>query len=220
MRKILKSAVEPQEFTDWKSRNPRAKYENLNRTKEKQILKQSLLDEQFNVCCYCGMNLTDVESHIEHVIPQATRTHSLNYRNMHVSCNGDNPQGLREGKDELNHCGMHKSNNEISITPTQVDCENRFKYLADGSVEPMEPTDEEAIQTIKILNLNTIILKDMRKEVIDAWYTSIISDDISQQEMTEKLEGIVSLLSRVHNDGLLSFAFQTEQIINRDLNPS
>lgn len=220
MKRIIKFEAEPQELTDWKLKNPRAKYDKLNGKREKQILKQSLLGEQFNICCYCGMNLTDVESHIEHVIPQATRTQSLNYMNMHVSCNGDNPQGLREGKVELNHCGMHKRDNEIAIIPTQEDCENRFKYLVDGSVEPINPTDEEASVTMKVLNLNTLILKDMRKAVIDAWYTSIISEDISQQEMTVKLEKVVSILSNVHNEGLLSFAFQTEQIIKRDLNRS
>lgn len=217
MKKIIKFEIEPQEFSDWKEKNRRAKYGDLNGTREKKILKQSLLNEQNNVCCYCGINLSNVESHIEHVIPQVTRTYTLNYQNMHVSCNGDNPQGLRDGKKELEYCGMHKRDRELHIIPTHDDCESRFKYLADGSVEPMDGTDENAIQSIKVLNLDTIILKDMREAAIDTWLTPIIKSDISQDEMTEKLKKVIGVLDKVHDDGLLSFAFQVKQIIKQYL---
>lgn len=215
MKKIIKFHNEPQEFSIWKESNRRFKYSDL-RTPVKTVLKMSLLKEQKNLCCYCGMNLTDVESHIEHVIPQHTRTHGLDYRNMHVSCNGDNPRGLRDGRGELEYCGMHKGEKILSVTPTQEDCESRFKYSIDGSVKAMDSSDEDAVKSIEVLNLNTIILKDMRKAVIEALIMPIISSDSTQEEITLELNDVITMLDNIYEDGLLSYSFQVKQIIESE----
>ena len=39
---------------------------------EKRELHEALIQEQGDICCYCGMRITRESSHIEHLKPQSS----------------------------------------------------------------------------------------------------------------------------------------------------
>lgn len=212
MRKIDKKE-EPSFFTDWKEKYPRAVYNDLNKKQHLQIkieLRDTLLREQKGLCCYCGINLKDINSHIEHVIPQSSKSKTLAYDNIHLSCNGDNPDLIGEGKDELKYCGMAKKDKYIPITPLTSNCEERFKYLEDGGIIPTLDGDSEAIETINTLRLNGYVLQKMREVLVDELLMPILIEDNKNE-----LQGLYDFYSSEHEDGLASFSFVFQQIIKR-----
>lgn len=212
MRRIIKAPSEPVEFSNWKNETHRPKFENIP-TYVKKKLREALSREQKNVCCYCGINLEGINSHVEHVIPQATGTLRLNYGNVHLSCNGDNPQELRLGEGDGTYCGSAKGDSSIAVTPTQTNCESRFTYLMDGRVLPAQSNDLDAKSTIDTLKLNNQILIDMRQEVIGTWVMSILENDSDQVTKTKELNEVLLILDKEHNNGLTSYAFQVKQVI-------
>lgn len=175
---------EPDEIVNWKkkfkNKNKRKPYyKDIKSKPEKQQLKESLIREQKYLCCYCCNRISDKNSHIEHFVPQSIdKELSLEYTNLHASCQGE--------KGDQKHCGHAKGNdyNEtLLISPLDENCENRFAYLGDGKIVPGNPTDQGAEYTIKLLALNDERLKKARAEAM--WMSGIF--DVKDKEGKEKL---------------------------------
>lgn len=66
MRHIVKQS-EPSLFTKWKACNPTATYKKDLKGIVKHKLKESLIEEQHYLCCYCECRITLETSHIEHL---------------------------------------------------------------------------------------------------------------------------------------------------------
>lgn len=160
--KYISKTGEPTSFANWKRSNPTLGYDLLLGT-PKQDLKDSLINEQKYLCCYCESVITTSNSHIEHFKPKGTGMFpnlQLDYNNLHVSC-----RRLRTG-DQDEHCG-HKKYDQFStnlISPLEVDCATHFKYKLDGAIQG---TDARGIETVVILNLDSTLLKQKRKQLID-----------------------------------------------------
>lgn len=54
---------EPEDFKEWKTKNPTATYDDLGHTTPsiKQILKNELLEEQGYLCCYCERSILNAQ---------------------------------------------------------------------------------------------------------------------------------------------------------------
>lgn len=204
MRYIRKRA-EPSKLTafkalandDWKPT-----YCNL-KTDVKKTIIDSLLDEQYYICCYCESELKEDDCHIEHVIPRHVEgVYDLDYSNLACSC-----VKCFERKIPM-HCGHAKNNALISVTPYDEGCENRFFYRADGYIYAKDD-DEDAKNTINILNLNIPKLKDLRAKVLSV-YINYSEDDHSVKSIMEedmkpingKLPPYVSMIEYYYNSGL------------------
>jgi len=88
--KYIKKNPEPKELRDWKrkQKGDKRNYQNLKKTPEKDIVYDSLLQEQGYLCCYCCKRVTKEKSHIEHLILQSQSHDDLtvDYNNLLVSC--------------------------------------------------------------------------------------------------------------------------------------
>ncbi len=96
--------------------------------KVKEKVKESLLREQYGLCCYCMKRIDRHNSHIEHFRPQSKYPSLvLDYQNLLLSCNG-----LTE---EYENCGHKKADfaeEESLVSPLDPDCSNHFAYTVNG----------------------------------------------------------------------------------------
>lgn len=184
MKHIIKQQ-EPQTFSEWKAlanEDWQPIYEDLS-GQPKQAVKNSLMQEQGWLCCYCERRLTDNDSHIEHFRPQSDSTiDSLDYANLLCSCQ------KRLGKGDPRHCGNLKEDwfdETLLVSPLKADCESRFRYTGDGEISQATPGDEDAEQTIIKLGLNIPKLRDMRKEVLEPF----LDDSLTENEFRRFVAG-------------------------------
>ena len=119
MKRIVKDE-EPEQFADWKARDKMAHRPRWNRAPQpvRQVVHESLLNEQGAICCYCERRVTMDDSHVEHFRPREIHN-QLDYTNLLCSC-------VREGvAGEPRHCGHAKGNwfdENLLVSPLAPDC--------------------------------------------------------------------------------------------------
>jgi len=169
--KSIKKGKEPKEFTKWKelaNENWQPSYNDL-RNPEKSIVKTAVMEEQGYICCYCEQELIATDSHIEHFLPQDSYPEkALDFSNLLCSCQDKIKKG------EPRHCGNLKGDDELSISPLDEECEKYFKYTYDGYIEPV---DEKARTTIKKLGLDITKLNAQRRDAIEPFIDSLLTED-------------------------------------------
>lgn len=148
-----------------------ATYSGLRKKKKLyRTVKQSLAQEQGYICCYCGRRITGAgDSQIEHIFAKGTPVYEemqLDYEsNLLACCDGGKSQRTSDSirKEDL-YCEAPKLDTILPINPLNPDCENHFMFSEDGEVIGVSKAAEV---TIKILNLNSPVIKNMRKYAID-----------------------------------------------------
>lgn len=197
MRVINKEESQPDFLKEWKRRfqnqNGRsAKYEDIWQYPEHSMLRDLLISEQYNLCCYCCNRIKKDESHIEHFIPRNNRAGNkkqLDYHNMFASCNGY-IRGISTIDKEF--CGHRKDNwydKDYIISPLNSECESLFEFLPNGEIKPSSDSDNRARMTIEKIGLNSYALQKAREAVINEAYEDIglfqnqIDFHIQQEEL-------------------------------------
>ena len=189
MKRINKQES-PQWFEDWKrnfkaENNRNAHYKNdfsaddadgINRRRR---LRESLVNEQGKICCYCMRRISTDSSHIEHFLPKDFfADQDLSYENLLASCNGE---GTMATEDE--HCGHRKDNwwREDMISPTDIEVEKIFEYLPNGKMNSVRgrATSNIAQEMIHNLGLDSFHLERDRRQAIEA---SEVFDDVEYSE--------------------------------------
>ncbi|MGN2432384.1 retron system putative HNH endonuclease [Pseudomonas syringae] len=191
MRRVIKG-TEPASFTEWKAsanEDWTPTYATLQNP-QKRELHNSLLQEQNFSCCYCGREIELDNSHIEHFRPQEHYLPlALEYNNLHASC-------LRETKPgNPLHCGHYKSNwfdEHLYISPTEDDCEQRFRYLLTGKIQSTHLTDLPAATMIEKLALDIAYLTKRRQEAIAGVFDEQFISSVSTAELTYLIERLRS----------------------------
>jgi len=173
--KFIQKLNEPPELTHWKKQQQSAEV-NCNygclQNPEKQKVHESLLKEQGYICCYCCNRIEKSSSHIEHFAPQSKTDDALsvNYRNLHASCGstGNWPK----------HCGNHRENFPVPISPLDTQCESYFTYKADGKISVVENhlRQNDVEKTIDVLALNSYDLKESRQQAFEV-LTDLTDDE-------------------------------------------
>ena len=190
MKKITKSP-EPKPFTDWKSQDRMAHQPNWNRVPGpiKGTVHGALLREQGFLCCYCEANITQGNSHVEHFRPKGIGEFEhlqLSYDNLLCSCIRDSKHGAPL------HCGHLKGSwfdNELLVSPLAEDCENRFRFTANGDVLAHD-NDMAAKTTIKRLGLDIPKLRALRRAALETMMDANLSaSDIETLLATKKEDG-------------------------------
>lgn len=136
----------------------------------KEELKNSLLNEQGNICCYCMCRIPHTLKHeeIEKSYPDCKIEHfecqsknqdkELKYNNLLLACNGKH--GFPK---QMQTCDTAKGEEKLSFKPsdTAKNIEDFIKYSANGEIH----SDDETInrELNEVLNLNTLDLKGIRK---------------------------------------------------------
>lgn len=197
----IQKETEPKEITNWKKANPKKGYKQLP-SSEKRILRNSLLHEQGYICCFCGCSIGRLDSHSTviqciikkkkshnvrnaHIVPQSVNSSlSLDYNNICASCNSA-IHGER-------HCDLAQENKTLPITPLQLNCAEFFSYKIDGTIVPnknkTKSEQDNAQETIDILNLNSAFLKAERENIIKNFSSRY--DLLSDEDKKKALQNI------------------------------
>lgn len=141
-----------------------------------RILEALLLD-QGNLCAYTLKRIGITSSHIEHLKPQcicededaqreasgqACAHEDIAWNNM-VACfpppGAPRPDYGAIVKDEW-------WDSTLFVSPLSQNCEQRFRYLKDGSIEPAIAGDAAASETIDRLKLDNLKLAELRRNAI------------------------------------------------------
>ena len=136
-----------------------------------KTVKLSLSQEQGFICCYCGRRISGVsyDTQIEHIFAKGTPTYEemqLDYESNLVACCDGGKQARSTGtirKEDL-FCESLKGDTILPVNPLNIECEDKFLFSEDGEILGLNKAAEV---TIKILNLNSPVIKNMRKYAID-----------------------------------------------------
>lgn len=187
---------------------PGASYPGLRKKKALyRAVKQALAQEQGYICCYCGRRITGkADSQIEHIFAKGTPTYEemqLDYEsNLLACCDGGKSQRTTDSirKEDI-YCEAPKGDKILPINPLILNCEDMFMFSEDGEVLGVSKAAEV---TIKILNLNSPVIKTMRKYAIDNYALFPVSDWDAE---------IKRLQSKNESDQFEEFCFVLESYI-------
>lgn len=206
--KYIQKSKEPSSFTAWKAlknENWTPAYDDL-RGREKTDLHDALLVDQGYICCYCGVQVSQENSHIEHLPAQSffkpDSSDAINYQHLLASC-GIADKWLKEKyqkewtKEKFENllscserCGIKRGNKPILISPLQPDCEAFFAYdISNGAIESKGNSDQQnaALATIATLNLDAQKLRNLRKAAIDT--AILLIEELTEEEIVRLFKG-------------------------------
>lgn len=163
MKQITKNS-EPRSLVQHRANG--GTFENL----PKDEVRNSLLEEQGHICCYCMKRIPQKLKHeeieknypsskIEHVKCQSQNSdQELNYSNMLLACNGNHgsPKIMQT-------CDTYKGEMDLSFNPadTRRNIESLIRYRANGEIFSDDETIDNELNSV--LNLNTKDLVDIRE---------------------------------------------------------
>ena len=172
---LIQKKSEPKEWQEYRC-TPGVDYQSIPE------LVDALLEEQGYICAYCmrriphkdrlykkdGINyvLTDEDHRVEHI--QSRENHDdkkLDYSNMVICCPG------HIGSEE--HCDRLKGSKDISFTPLDANFIATLSYKMDGEIVSSNEQYNKEIN--EVLNLNTPILKENRKNTWEAVKKELIA---------------------------------------------
>jgi uncharacterized protein (TIGR02646 family) len=186
--KYITKNDEPQSFKDWKDNDKMYKrgkpnWDRFNHSKYQDIkteLLESLKKEQGYICCYCEVKLQENDYHPEHLKPKSKGRYpelQLEYENLLCSCQLETESG------EPRHCGNSKGSwydKNLLVSPLNTDCELKFKYNYDGTIDH---TDKASELTIIHLQLSIDKLNDLRNNAIEPFLIDPITfEEISKED--------------------------------------
>lgn len=209
MRQIKKQAP-PAALTEWIAANqngPNCNYRSLT-GELRRVIREALVAEQGCLCAYSGRGIDPDSCHIEHLKPQAhcKDLEEVSYKNLVAAVPKPNSPNLPYGA----HLKANwPSDDEVAmfVSPLQAGCTARFTYNFRGKIEPANPDDEPARETIKRLGLNHSILVEYRREAIGQTLQAPKKGPASLDAKTAKrrLEGLRK--QEEGNDKLEQFSF-------------
>ena len=172
---LIRKKSEPKEWLKHRS-TPGVDYESIPQ------LVDSLLEEQGYICAYCmrripckdrlykkdGINfvLTGEDHRIEHILSREKHEDKkLDYSNMVICCPG------HIGNED--HCDRLKGSNDITFSPLDQNFIATLSYKTDGEIVSSNAQYNKEIN--EVLNLNTKLLKENRKNTWEAVKKELIA---------------------------------------------
>lgn len=175
----------------------------------KDKVRESLRYCQNNLCGYCEIEVDErsrLGAHLEHIRNKEFHPNlTFDYRNIILSCfsTGGEVNALGEDLTAVS-CGHSvgkrtQHNEELFISPTELNCQSFFSYELTGEIVPAYSLSESSIEyrrakyTIDLLNLNCARLVRQRLEVLEEGYKIIDAFDYGQGNSNR--EGLRHFLS-------------------------
>lgn len=177
MKFIVKNS-EPRELIEHRA-TPGANFDGS----PKEVVRNSLIEEQRGVCAYCLSRISNewvpdlkkFKTEIEHYLSQDSRPDlSMTYTNMLGVCNGNDGQGEHKLHcDKSKDLRKNKARLPLTLNPLDRNCEDFTFYTRQGFIDSDTP---EKKKDIEVLNLNEQTLVNNRKAVIEAVYKKLIDE--------------------------------------------
>jgi uncharacterized protein (TIGR02646 family) len=229
--KLITKTSPPSELSSWISTqesqadpvNYPVTYDEFGKSGLRPNVRQFLEAEQFGLCGYtCELLLKaairpNTESHIEHIKPvnvckaEAGASYGtvayddLNYHNIIAAT------FIRSSRAEW-YGARYKDNTytpALFVSPLIAVCEQKFRYLVTGDIQPMNSSDADAIETIRQLKLDHPTLVIARRAEISV---RLHSPDATSYSVPE-LQKIIDDMKVVDASGMLpNFSFIIQQI--------
>ena len=181
MKFIVKNG-EPRELIEHRA-TPGANFDGS----PKEVIRNSLIEEQRGVCAYCLSRISNewvpdlkkFKTEIEHYLSQDSRPDlSMTYTNMLGVCNGNDGQGEHKLHcDKSKDLKKNKASLPLTLNPLDRNCEAFTFYTRQGVIDSDTP---EKKKDIEVLNLNEQTLVNNRKAVIEAVYQRLIEEHKKQ----------------------------------------
>ncbi|MUL33935.1 TIGR02646 family protein [Priestia megaterium] len=149
-----------------------------NDFRDKDDIRESLLDEQGYLCSYCMSRINKESMKIEHWASQSEHPElELDYKNMLGVCLGNKGRPYDE-----QCCDTHRGNQELTVNPTKVHTLASIKYRGNGIIySDIETINKDLNIT---LNLNINYLKESRKRIL-ADLLEMLNKKNKKEEWTE-----------------------------------
>ncbi len=123
----------------------------------------SLLEEQYHLCCYCELDIDATCSHIEHMEPRSVAPGRVyDYLNLASSCNGGRVEHCGHFKDDRHRNPNHAWDPKLFCPPHDPRTVGRITYLNDGTVKAA-PGDQCAAYMLGYIGLECPRLTERRK---------------------------------------------------------
>lgn len=162
-------------------------------SKDKDIIKESLLMEQGYLCAYCMRRLDNTKHvKIEHIAPQSIYPEkSLVYKNMLAVCDGN------EGSPySLQTCDTHKRDTEIKADPTEPSVTDTIYYNNHGEILSSDSRINDDLNDVLNLNAEGSYLIKSRKDALN----TINHELYKQQEKGKSVYSILNQLSKTYGE--------------------
>lgn len=165
MKKINKSK-EPSSLTKFRNKSSSCNWEDIH-TKQKSIYEDCLLqcmNDQNDLCGYTEVKLND-NYHIDHFIKRSIAPNkTFDWNNM-IAAVHDSKFGA-DFKDKNATPGDYDKQSgkyKHILEPVTDNMKDRFIFSTNGVIEPANKKDKDAIETIRIFNLQEDSLNSRRK---------------------------------------------------------
>lgn len=187
---------------------------NEARIYSKAELKQALLDEQKQICCYCNQAITFEKATIEHFKPKGNPLYfelAYDYDNLLASCDGF----ATEPKPRDICCNVRRLESELlPLNPVYETIEQHFDFTVDGQIVGLTADGKE---TIRQLGLDIGKLDDLRAAYInDYLYENPFAEMpvyISKEEALIRIEALKEAI-----DGHLTpFCIAIIKVLEREI---
>lgn len=199
MRRITKGP-EPQGLRSY--RQATASLPTYRDLPDREALRETLIQEQRGLCCYCMGRVQQKTASIEHWKPRSVYPEDeLSWWNLFAVC----PGGAGTGKVN-EHCDKRKAATEISMYPADPAIEQKVGFSATGEVVSQYSDLDVQRQIDEVLGLNIERLKSNRNSVLKSlkeacqreaagqWTRSFIEKKIARLESGDELVPYASFL--------------------------
>jgi uncharacterized protein (TIGR02646 family) len=143
MRRIEKKKIEPKELTnhrnEQKKKGLKISFGGLP-ANVKRAIKESLLDEQGYICCYCMQKIDYDKMKVEHFFTQTSSKKSKDIKDQDAVIDYSNLLGACEGNKDVkgreNHCDSCRDGSNLSFkSPASKDFNLKVEYVEKRSEE-------------------------------------------------------------------------------------
>lgn len=151
---------------------------------------QQCIEDQACLCGYTEVPLTGEKRHIDHYIKRDFAPDLTFCWNNMIAAVKDSHFGADYKDKHVKRNDYNKSECCYTniLNPVRDEFTGRFRFSADGTIEPSDSQDIKAKKTIELFNLNEKSLKERRKRQMENVRT-FIEDGLAKEEIPALLKG-------------------------------
>lgn len=191
MRQINKSE-EPQSLRSF-NKAKHKKWEEIHNDANRHVHNdcwQQCIEDQAYLCGYTEVPFTGKKRHIDHYIKRDFAPDLTFCWNNMIAAVKDSHFGADYKDEHVKRTDYDKSECCYTsiLNPVRDEFTGRFRFSADGTIEPSDSQDIKAQKTIELFNLNEKSLKERRKRQMENVRT-FIEDGLAKEEIPALLKG-------------------------------